>query len=388
MKVSFRLSRPENEKSGVKLDFSNIAFTNNRFLYGCGVEVITKHWNPSTQRVRLIGAFSGEASRINEKLDHLQAKLLNYITDNKVLSREGLKAHLDLKTGVTANKVQALINKQPDFIRWASDSIKTNTDIRPNTKKGKTTSLNIIKKFSASVSIQDIDRNFFNRLMNFLDSKGYHQNTKWGVAKELKAQLRYAENIEGFKVNTDYRKGLFNVTKIDTDSIYLTEKMINKLEKVDISHLPQGYRDARNLWMFAYFTGFRYNDCVDFDPSDIVNLKGKKFIKKRQLKTTKFVFAPVRKKMKPYIKKHAISNPKANLYIKVVAALAGIKESEKITIHTARRSFCTNAYKADVPISQIMLLSGHKTVESFLIYIKISSEEHAMLTSLNPYFND
>ena len=52
---------------------------------------------------------------------------------------------------------------------------------------------------------------------------------------------------------------------------------------------------------------------------------------------------------------------------------------EKVTTHTARRSFCTNMYLIGVPIPTIMAISGHKTEKSFRMYIKASREEHAQI---------
>ena len=45
---------------------------------------------------------------------------------------------------------------------------------------------------------------------------------------------------------------------------------------------------------------------------------------------------------------------------------------EMIKTHTARRSFCTNAYLSGMDSLDIMALSGHKTEANFLKYIKVT----------------
>jgi integrase len=50
---------------------------------------------------------------------------------------------------------------------------------------------------------------------------------------------------------------------------------------------------------------------------------------------------------------------------------------EKISTHTARRSFATNMYNMNVPSLTIMAITGHTTEKSFLRYIKINQEQHA-----------
>jgi len=57
-----------------------------------------------------------------------------------------------------------------------------------------------------------------------------------------------------------------------------------------------------------------------------------------------------------------------------------------ISTHTARRSFCTNAYNAEIPIQDIMAISGHKSERVFLNYIKVDSLKNAERVGQNPYF--
>jgi integrase len=63
-----------------------------------------------------------------------------------------------------------------------------------------------------------------------------------------------------------------------------------------------------------------------------------------------------------------------------------IKKFEKITNHTARRSFATNLYLAGVPTLAIMKMTGHKTERSFLKYIRVTPEENAFRIAQHPYF--
>ena len=57
-----------------------------------------------------------------------------------------------------------------------------------------------------------------------------------------------------------------------------------------------------------------------------------------------------------------------------------------ISNHTARRSFCTNAYKEGLDALLIMSISGHSTIDSFLDYIKVTKEEFAERFAQTDYF--
>ena len=59
---------------------------------------------------------------------------------------------------------------------------------------------------------------------------------------------------------------------------------------------------------------------------------------------------------------------------------------EMIKTHTARRSFCTNAYLLGMDSLDIMALSGHKTEANFLKYIKVTGKERAKMIAEHKFF--
>jgi hypothetical protein len=61
---------------------------------------------------------------------------------------------------------------------------------------------------------------------------------------------------------------------------------------------------------------------------------------------------------------------------------------ELVFTHTARRSFCTNAYLKGMPSIDIMQISGHKTETAFMKYIKVTKEQVAERMSIHPFFTD
>ncbi|GAB6011487.1 site-specific integrase [Viscerimonas tarda] len=64
-----------------------------------------------------------------------------------------------------------------------------------------------------------------------------------------------------------------------------------------------------------------------------------------------------------------------------------IKEKwQLITPHTGRRTFSTNAYLAGIPVFRIMLITGHKTEQSFFKYIRIARKENADFLAEHPFF--
>ena len=92
-----------------------------------------------------------------------------------------------------------------------------------------------------------------------------------------------------------------------------------------------------------------------------------------------------------------------NQNIKVLGALAGINspvtieqtiggrkvrrrypKHDLIKTHTARRSFCTNAYHEGLDCLDIMAVSGHTSEANFLKYIKVTRRERAKRIAYHP----
>ena len=77
---------------------------------------------------------------------------------------------------------------------------------------------------------------------------------------------------------------------------------------------------------------------------------------------------PMEKKMKGNVIEHIV--PKYSL----------------IQSHTARRSFCTNAYLSKMPVIAIMAISGHSTQREFYKYIKVTPQERAVKIANSKFF--
>ncbi len=94
-----------------------------------------------------------------------------------------------------------------------------------------------------------------------------------------------------------------------------------------------------------------------------------------------------------------------NINIKLSSALAGIDQNvtlektiggrklkqthpkyELIKTHTARRSFCTNAYLMKMDCLDIMAVSGHTSEANFLKYIKVTRHERAKRIAEHAFF--
>jgi integrase len=154
------------------------------------------------------------------------------------------------------------------------------------------------------------------------------------------------------------------------------------------------------LFVIGCYTGLRFSDLATLNEKNIID-KGTK-IKILTQKTGELVIIPLHTYILEILKRYngkipqVISNQKMNDHLKAIGKEAKIKEKttlhytqggikksetlpkhELITVHTARRSFATNAFLNEIPSISIMKITGHRTERAFMKYIKISQEENA-----------
>lgn len=67
-------------------------------------------------------------------------------------------------------------------------------------------------------------------------------------------------------------------------------------------------------------------------------------------------------------------NSRFNKYLKVIAALCGIKKH--LTHHTARHTFATTlTLENDVPLETVGKMLGHKSIKSTMRYAKVTKKK-------------
>ncbi len=278
----------------------------------------------------------------------------------------------------------------------------------PNTIKTYNSHLKMLKefqtkKFKRTIEFTDITLDFYLDLKGFMyQTKNYNDNTQNKHTGLLKYFLNEAAER---KLNTtfEYRYKSFATARKEVESIYLNEKEIEILIKLDLSSNKR-LEKVRDLFVVGCFTGLRYSDLTTIIAENITN--DEKFFKIKTIKTEEYVEIPIHSQVKKIMEKYkgitpnslpeAISNPKMNKYLKEIGELAKLDENvsyienkgnkriqkkankfDLITCHTSRRSFATNEFNAGTPTNLIMAITGHRTEKAFLTYIKTTKTQKA-----------
>jgi integrase len=394
--VKFILKEPNSkERTLIYLFFR---FNKRILKYSFGQKINPKYWNPEKQRAKETKQFP-EHPEFNALLNKYEAcsnnafrKLLNDGTriTTEVLKREIIK--LINNNGSSGNIT---------FYKFIEDYIDT-TNKKPNTVKHYKQTQRILNEYrdhvKHNIDFDDITLDFYDDFVNYLNEKKYHANTIGGYVKNIKVFMNEALDRK-LTTNIDFRSRKFRTLEAESESIYLSVDEIERIYKLDLSNNPK-LDKVRDTFVIACYTGLRFSDLKQISNENLINNNSQ--LKIITEKTGEMVIIPLHPYIKSIINKYGgeipqvISNQKMNEYVKDVGKLAEIKEKiiissikggktvkesfekhDLITVHTARRSFATNAYLAEVPTISIMKITGHRTERAFLKYIKISQEDNA-----------
>jgi integrase len=317
--------------------------------------------------------------------------------------------------------------KEPDTVTFfkAIDQYISAVNRKPWTIKHYKTTLAVLKEYQTSIGeeldFDDLTIEFYESFIRFCNeatiiskdkdgklvtSKRFAYNTVGTHIKNIKVFHNYALE-KGYTEKTLPKK--FRVFAETADTIYLNEQELKSIYDLDLSDNSR-LEHQRDLFMIGCYTGLRFGDLTKLKKENII--RGGTRIRVKTEKTGETVEIPLHWTIMAILNKYdsglpnVISDQKMNDYLKEIAEKAKLNEIiikaqtrggsktetrhnkwELVTVHTARRSFATNAFLAGVPSISIMKITGHRSEKSFLKYIKITQEQNADLMANHPFFS-
>jgi integrase len=266
------------------------------------------------------------------------------------------------------------------------------------------------KETHREYDFNDINLRFYDEFVKFYYDRKCSPNYVGRLIKTLKTIMRAAFD-EDKHTNQQQEKKSFRAMSVKIDKIYLTPQEIKQIADLDLSD-NKHYEEVRDIFLVGCYTAQRYGDFSKLNESNIIEEKGKKYIKiNNQNKTRTEVIIPISGELNAILKKYDYKLPKShpqkvNAAIKKIGEKAGInsdiyldeyegskpvtrhyKKFEKISTHCCRRSGITNMVHAKIPLHQIMLISGHATEKEFMKYVRTTKMENAEELSKHEYFS-
>ena len=418
--ISFKVRSGKTESASIYLIFSYGRKNELRYSTGYKVKDI-QNWNSDKQQVKLVLA-EPHAKEINKNLRELEG-----FFEQKY--NELLLAHIDINNKVLRNELDIFLRKRKtatspttfktllECYKWYYTHFEKNplpTTKRPLAKgtiKSYKTSYEVLKDFHGNVYALSYDKitiGFYYDFLEFLKDKGFSNNYISNHIKMLKTIMNYAWEHK-FHRNLDFKSKAFTKISEDVPSIYLDE---NELEAINQLKLTGRMDNARDMFIIASYTGLRVSDFNRLTKEHIKKDGDLKYIEIKTQKTGKTVVIPINRIVQKILDKRNGQPPKKmpeqnlNNLLKKIGASAKINEKVRIektvggakiiiekqkydliTNHTARRSFCTNAYKSGMPTYDIMAISGHTSEKTFYRYIQISRLDKLRKTAKHKFFS-
>lgn len=368
--------------------------------FATGKKICPKYWN----KEKNLAIVSNEQPRqiqlqneaINKELAHLQNKVMEW--ENYMLEHpEQTVDAANILRKFLANEVGRLEIAPLD---WFEQAINDDYNIKSGSKQKYLNDLKTVRQFVEAKKVRlkafsDVNYLFLKRYEEFMFDEGFAMNTLINKMRSVLTVIHKAE-----------RNGLINTTtsgiaryqtprnKEDGQQIYLTEKDLNKLEKVELSGNEEKLRD---LFLLQCHIGQRYGDMLKLDKAIITE----KTITLVQEKTAKKVVIPLNDDAKAILKKYDNKMPYigaeyANELLKSIGKKAGIDDEQLITkqekgktitvkvpkyelmkTHTARRTFVTASIKRGIQPSIIMRITGHTASKTMERYNKMTAADAA-----------
>lgn len=398
--VKFILKEPNSKTDTLIYLVCNYQYK--RFKYSTGEKINPTYWNIKNQRVKETKKFK-EYPEFNSRLDTIQSALntifRRLLNDGAQPNNQLLKEELENQLGGKVLKKRKLT-----FFEFIDDYIEESKNFKQkSTVTVYKTTLKHLKNFSQkskkSIDFDSINLTFYNSFMKYLSKDlEMSNNTVGKYIKTLKSFLNEATE-RGVNENLEFRKRKFKTLKEETDKVYLSSEELEKILNHNFSN-QEHLEKVRDLFLIGCYTGLRFSDFTQIKEENI--FIDKSIIQINTKKTNERVTIPMHKIVRDILKKYnynlpsSFTNQVMNKYIKelvelceinelveVTTSKAGVIEKKPIpkydliTTHTARRSFATNLYLADIPSISIMKITGHKTEKSFLRYIRVTQEQNA-----------
>ena len=383
-----------------------------------GVKVYPEHWNVKKQEAyiscRLSELDNLNNTIVNTKIIEIKNRFLQYkryLCDNPNEIGNSVKILKKFIYKDTMEKEKQNINA----VHWLRNTLALDRTIKDSTRADYVKQIKFFEAFLNEVGKYPINFSDIN-LPLIKDYESYLFNKEVGKGKTTKTTtvgnkvekiiciLKRAEqqgmiDIHESKLDK-YKKP--QSRQGDENEIYLTEDEIDKIYALRLTGREE---EVRDLFVLQCWIGQRFSDTQAINEGIIKeapNGKGK-VIEIVQEKKTHRVSIPLLPVAIDILNKYKngfpiYTNQTALNYLKNIGEKAGItrlhnvtedrggevvttqvKAYELIGTHTARRSFICNMLKHGYDSHIIMKITGHNDAKSFKKYVRLTSEDAALL---------
>lgn len=403
MNFTFKLKEPNSNKETLIYFRSYFGNEKKNFIYSTGEKISPSEWDFEHRQPNDLNGRTKKAENhrtIKTQLERYSSYFIEIVNRYKNINEELTTDILKQRFDENFKKVRS----QDDFFRIYDEFIEEKSNdysgnsISNSTKNRYDYNKRLLFEFqnayNLKLSLGSFNEKIFNKFLKYsIEVKKHSANTVHrdiGLLKTflywcLKKKYTFNNNFINFK----------KPPKFKTDEIALNFEQVEAIYRFDLSNSPKLER-VRDLFVFSCVTSLRYGNYSRISKNDIRD----GFIRVVDMKSrTKKLSIPLNPISKEILEKYdfqlpRISNQKMNEYIKIVFDKVGFNEevkktmkygdelveltyklNERISSHTARRTFITIMKNKRIPDSIIMGYTGHTSLAILNEYYRPSEED-------------
>ncbi len=337
-----------------------VSFAGQRVRLSTGIGVHAGEWKDGKVVKRLDAQILNK--ELNDKFNDLYDAVKQMIEDENVY----LDKLKDYRFG------ERRMSQKINALDWIAERIELRP-VRESTKKQHFVMLRCLRASKLFYTFKDFtpaniklwDDMLHKQLSTQSSVHGYHKRLKPYIAEAIQLGLLEKSPYEGFHI----LRGRSNTPK------FISAEERDKIASLD---LRGGEEKARDLFIFACYTGLAYSDMVKITKEDIQQEGDDFFLRDRRQKTGseyKIVLLPkAREILTRYnYDLNIITGQKANYYLKIIAAKVGVKIP--LTLHMGRHTFATWALSSGVNIEVVSKMLAHSDIKTTQIYARVLQQD-------------
>jgi site-specific recombinase XerD len=316
----------------------------------------------------------------NKVINNPDAKQLNENLDNMLVTvRKALQVMGDdIDIFKIPKIIDSLKENKTDFIFFCKErTIVRKYGKTPDNQKRYDRFLKEFIRWEGISTFNDItDKNII-LFDEYLKKKNLKPYSKWNnYHRFLNSFIIDAINA-GYLKRNPYK--WVNIPKDKTSKSLDKCIAIEEMNKIMRTKMPtKSLERVRDLFVFQTFTCLSYSDLKEFNPDNMVTIRGMQVYTGVRKKTRQQFTIPLEKEALAVLQKYSnllpvISNVKYNEYLKVVAQMCKI--DKPISSHWARHTGATLLLNRGVPMNIVSRICGHSSIRiTERIYAKLFDE--------------
>lgn len=366
--------------------FARVVLKRNKSEFSTGIRAVAEDWDEAENRFRNDRA---QSRYLNNRLSEWEGRIYDaFISIRNSGGRVSAAAIKDVATGRKSVGMPKLTSYISEYI----DTMRKKNTFSPRTPKIYDAMLRHVQRYLRTKGISDLLLNEFRRehLVGLRDYLLTEYNTQCKGPISLTSCNKYLVKLKTV-INDSLARNLISHNpyqgfKLEQDKVkadFLSPREIRLIADFDFENQPHFDR-VRNAFIFACYTGLRYQDLMDLKRSRVFEQGGHTWIQVRQMKTKVLLTRPLLQpaieiykhyqKLYPdseYVIPFSLTNQYFNRTLKQIAEVCGIYD-KKITVHTARHSHACLLIENGVGLLETSYMMGHTSTRSTEIYAKVS----------------